>query len=218
MFLSTPVKIFCCFCCLTSIFSGCDFGRNSDNSQLTFASSAKPEVPFTVHEPEVFQADLVIRAGEGERRIFIARDHQMQRTDYDVGTDDHRAVIVADKLYLIDFKRNSYTERSVTSDLASLYEPLTAQLMNLRDYSVFEETGRQGSIIEYRVRTNGSTVSETSIFFDESIGMPIKHEIYAINGAERELEYSAELQNFETAVEQSTFEIPKGFKKNLSTR
>lgn len=218
MFLSTPVKIFCCFCFLPSIFSGCSLWAGNQNSQITFASPVKPESPFTVREPDIFQADLIVRAGDIERKMFVARDHEKQRTDYDVGGEDHRAVIVSDKLYIVYFKRGSYVERPVTSDLASIYEPLTASLLNLRDYAEFEQIGRNGSVVEYRAKINGSAASETSIFFDEAIGLPVRHEVYGLNGGERKLEYSAELQNFRTTVDEGTFEIPKGFKKNLSGR
>jgi hypothetical protein len=218
MFLSTPVKIFCVICFLVSIFSGCSLWRETETSPVTFASTAKPEFPFTVHEPDVYQAELIVRSGDVERRLFVARDHEKQRTDYDVGTDDHRAVIVSDKLYVVYFKRNSYTERPVTSDLASLYEPLTASILNFRDYAEFDEVSRAGSVVEYRARINGSAVSDTSIFFDESIKMPVRHEVYSLSGGERKLEYSTELQNIKTEVDDATFEIPRGFKKLTSTR
>src|SRR5215203_3019088 len=139
MFLSNPVKIFHAACCLSIVFAGCSLWRSSENPGVTFASPPKSEYPFVAREPEVFQAELVVRSGETERRMFIARSGEKRRIDYDVGSEDQHSVIIADKEYLLFFKRRVFEERDMSSNAAAFYEPLTAQMLSTRDYANFEE-------------------------------------------------------------------------------
>jgi hypothetical protein len=213
MFLSNPVKIFHAVCCLSIVFAGCSLWRGNENSTVTFASPPKSDYPFVAREPEVFQAELVVQAGESERRMFIARSGEKRRIDYDLGSDDQHGVIISDKEYLLFFKRKVFEERSMTSNAAALYEPLSAQILSTRDYADFDEISRNGSLVQFRARINDSSNSEALIFFDEAVGLPVKQEFYSIEGEERKLQYSSELRNFSTTVDQATFQIPAGFKK-----
>ncbi|HUR96996.1 MAG TPA: hypothetical protein VMZ26_02895 [Pyrinomonadaceae bacterium] len=213
MFLSNPVKIFHAACCLSIVFAGCTLWRSNENSTTTYASQPKSEYPFLAREPEVFQAELVVRTGQTERRMFVARSGEKRRVDYDVGSDAQHGVIIADKEYLVFFKRKVFEEHAISSNVAALYEPLSAQVLSTRDYANFEELKRNGSVVQFTTRINDSSNSETVIFFDEAIGLPVKQEFYSIEGEERKLQYSSELRNFSTTVDPATFQIPVGFKK-----
>ena len=217
MFLSNPVKIFHATWLLSIVFAGCSVWR-SDPNPTTLASSPTTDFPFSIREPEIFHTEIVIRTGENERHIFMARNVDKIRIDYDVGTDHQRAVLITDKEYLLTFKRKEYSERPLTSDLLSVDSTLTGQLMNARDYSDFEEIGRDGSVIRYTARVNEGSASEIVIFFDQSIGLPVKQEFYSIEGETRTLQYSFELRGFKTDVDESVFQIGKEFRKVNSER
>lgn len=212
MFLSTPAKIFHATCFLSIVFAGCGLWRGNENSQITFASQPKSEFPFSIREPEVFQAELVVRTGGTERRTFIARNGAMRRIDFDLGTDNHRAVLITDKEYLLFFQRMVFEEHEMSSNAASLYEPLTAQILNARDYASFEEMKRDGQVVEYRARINESANSEVRIFFDESIGLPVRQEFYSIEGDQRGLQYFVELRGFRAEAEPGLFVVPRNFR------
>ena len=212
MFLSTPAKIFHAILLLPIVFAGCARQPNSETPVVTFASEAKSEIPFPVREPEVFQARIVVRTGEVERSTLVARSGSSRRIDFDIETENHRAVLITDKEYVLSFKRKTVEERPLTSDASAAYEPLAATILNLRDYPSFEEVRREGRVIEYRATINESSDSEVSIFFDGSIGMPVRQEFYSIEGDKRTLRYSVELLNFTTDVDPGVFEVPAGFK------
>jgi len=218
MFLSNPVKIFHAVWPLLIVLTGCSLWRSDPNPTTTLASSPASEFPFAVAEPEIFQAEMVIRVGENERHILVARNLNQRRIDYDVGTDHQRAVLITDKEYLLSFKRKEYTERPLTSELASIDSSLTGHLMNARDYSDFEEVGRDGSVIQYKAHVNEGSASEIMIFYDQSIGLPVKQEFYSIEGEARTLQYSFELRGFKTEVDESVFQIGKEFRKVNSER
>lgn len=218
MRLSNPVKIFhtACFFCL--FFTGCGLWRGNQNSAVTFASPSASEYPFTTREPDVFQTELVVRVGENERRMFIARDREKRRIDYDVGTDDHRAVLVTDKESLVYFKRRVYRETPIAAASALKFEPLTAHLLNKRDYAAFDEVGRDGSVVQFRAKINQSDASDVLIFFDESIGLPVRQEFYSIDGGQRTLQYSVELRGFRAEAGADLFLVPKTFRKESAGR
>ena len=216
MFLSNPVKIFHAVCVISMIFSGCSLWRRDGEAPVASDTDTKSEYPFPTREPDVFQTKIVIRSGGTERRIFLARDHDRRRIDFDVDTDDHRAVVFGEKHYLLFFKRKTYSEQARGSnegDSGSLYSPM----INRRDYSEFEEVDRVGSTIEFRARINESAVSEVSIFFDEKIGLPVRQEFYSIEGNERTLRYLFELYEFSTSVDAALFQVPADFRKVSQT-
>jgi hypothetical protein len=216
MFLSTPVKIFSATCFLSLVFAGCSLWRGNENSAVTFASEPKSEFPFVAHEPDVFQAELVVRTGEIERRTLIARNGEMRRMDFDVGTDNQHAVLITDKEYLLYFKRMTFEERELSSNAAAQFEPLTAQILGLRDYATFEEISRDGSVVRFRARVNESRNSEVLISFDESIGLPVREEFYSIEGDQRMLQYSVELREFRRDVQPELFTVPTNFRQARS--
>ena len=211
MLLSTSVKIFCAALFLPLIFSGCSLWRGEANTPSFVPPQQESDIPFSTREPDVFQVEIVTRAGGVERRITVARDKNTRRIDYDVDTDSHRAVIISDKEYVLDLRRKTVSERELAA--AGAMKKEVSSLLNVRDYADFDEVGRQGSVIEYRARVNESDASDVSIFFDESIGLPVRQDFYSVNGDERKLKYSVELRNFSREVDLGVFEIPHGFRR-----
>ena len=213
MFLSNPVKILRAVCVLSMIFSGCSFWRGNENVGTSFAREVKSEYPFATREPDVFQAKIVIRSGGSERRMFIARDHDRRRVEYDVGTDGHRGVILTDKHYLLFFKPKTYSEQPVVGNGPIAFDTPLLPIVNKRDYSEFEQVGREGSVTEFRARINESVMSEVAIFFDEKIGLPVKQEFYTVDAGERTLQYQFELYEFSTSAGPELFQVPANFRK-----
>lgn len=213
MFLSTPVKILNATIVLSLFFAGCGLWRRDENRANSFVLPRKNELPFSSREPETFQADLVIRTAETERRIRIARSGQKRRIDYDPATDNHRVVIITDKEYVVSVKKKTYTERALSSGSGSTETDLASTLLNVRDYTEFDEIGRDGKVVQFRATINESVLSEVLISFDEAIGLPVKEEFFSVEGAERKLRYSVEVQSFTTEFAPAVFEIPAGFRR-----
>ena len=212
MRLSTPVKICVATLCLSPIFAGCSLWRSNENTTSFAASQPRTELPFSTREPDVFQADVVVRTGDVERRISLARDGAKRRIDYDPDTDQHRALLVTDKEYTIDFKSKRLTE-SEPSPAGSAQNELLAHLLHVRNFTEFEEIGREGNVVQFRARINERKASEVVIFFDESIGLPVKQEFYSLESDQRLLRYTVELRNFKKEVDAGVFDVPAGFRR-----
>ncbi len=201
--------------CFSLFFSGCSWWREAEDPVAATPTPAN-EFPFTTREPEVFQAGIVVRVGDKERRLFVARSGNKRRIDYDIGTDDHRAVLVTDSEYLLYFLRRVFVENPRVDPSASGAaggEPTMSHLLHARDYSEFEEIGRDGSVVQFRARINESNASEALIFFDESVGLPVRQEFYSVDGEKKSLQYSFELQDFRREAEAGLFEIPPNFRR-----
>lgn len=214
MFLSNPAKIFCTAVCFSLVFAGCSLWRRAEDPGVATPPAAS-ELPFTTREPDVFQTEIVVRMGENERRMFIARSGEKRRIDYDVGTDTHRAVLITGGEYLLYFKRRAFVEITPKEQDASDEDGIAtmSHLLHARDYTEFEEIGRDGSVVQFRARINESASSEVIVFFDERIGLPIRHEFYSMDGDKRGLQYSVELRGFRGEAEDGLFQIPENFRR-----
>lgn len=220
MFLSNPAKIFCTALCFSLFFTGCSLWRRAEDP-ITATPPPISELPFTTREPDVFQTEVVVRTGEIERRMFVARSGEKRRIDYEVGTDAHRAVLTTDNEYLVYFKRRAFVENAAkdpTSSDETGNSPTLSHLLHARDYSTFEEIGRDGSVVQFRARINENTAAEILIFFDESIGLPIRHEFYSLDGDKRVLQYSVELRGFRREADDGLFQLPANFKREGRTQ
>src|SRR5688572_12044689 len=204
MFLSNPAKILNATFILSFFFAGCSLWQRDENPTTTFALPSRNEFPFATREPEIFQVEIVSRAGDIERRMAVARNGDQRRVDYDVGSENHRALLTTDKEYVVFFKRMIYTERPLSAS-GPPGDETASHLLNTRDYTDFAELGREGSVVRFRARINESAASDVVIFFDEAIGLPVRQEFYKVSGEDRELKYSVELRNFRTEVDTAMF-------------
>jgi hypothetical protein len=212
MFLSTPVKICVATLCLSPISPDAASGEATRIPRRS--PHLSPETSFlfrlasqTSSRPRSWFA--LARRSDGS---LLARDGVKRRIDYDPGTDEHRAVLITDKEYLLYFKRKRYEERDLTGSGAS-GDGLLSHLLHVRDFTEFEQMRRDGSVVQFRASINESNASEVIVFFDEAIGLPVKQEFYSVEGDKRTLRYSVELRDFKKEVEPGVFEIPAGFRK-----
>jgi len=216
MFLSNPAKFFLASIPILFFLTGCGFRQNDQAIRVPLISETESQVPFPTKEPENYQCEIVVNAGGTESRTFTARLGEKSRIDYNFGGENQLAVLYADKNYLIDYKRKIYAEKASTTD-PNVYDTQFSDLafasLNRRGYVEFEEIGRENGLIKYEARINEGGASEVLIYVDENRGMPIKQEFFSLNGEERILQYSVELRNLKLEVDESLFEIPRGFRK-----
>ncbi len=214
MFSSNFCKIFLVFA--LAFCSSCRFWQassNSNSSQIqTNVSEIKSEVPFSTREPEIFQAEFLIKNQETEERLFFYRSSgRTVIKNGEIATLQN----AANKTFYIDFGRKIYVEntpKTKTGNAAaeSLNDFLTIEWLNQKTDVAYENLGVENGLTKYRVSFESS---ESIIFVDENYKMPVKQEFYSIEGERREMVYSMEIQNIKLQVDENIFEIPKDFRK-----
>lgn len=198
----------------------------SPNTNETVISATPP---FQTKEPERYRATRTIKSvtatGEVlETRNSIARDGEMRRDELEIEgrrvvyieRPEGRIVLLPDEKQFADLgvadhivnEANEYSDESLSERLlrtptpASTYQRIGAETINGRNTQ------------KYRVVVNTSananvSVSETVIWVDDALQMPIKSETESRNGYHSTME----LSEIALEVDQSLFRVPEGYKK-----
>jgi hypothetical protein len=202
---------------LLAFCPSCGFWPNASNSNTASnqpeVSEIRSEIPFSSREPETYQAEIVEKSeGEPERRIFIARKKGYFVTRrIDLGT----LHLEAGKSFALNFAKKVYVENIIAAVPAEssgerLSDFLTTEWLNQKTEARFEKLGDENGLTKYRARFENS---ESLIFINESLQLPVRQEFYSLEGEDRILRFEIELQNLKFEVDESVFELPKDFRK-----
>ena len=225
MFLPKSTKT---FAALTALFAA-SCGYWQGNSNITPAPAApfvaeelKSGIPFASKEPGVYQAEIVLTTYAGgeksERKIFTARSGAKLRSDY----ENNVSFLQSDGniKYLINNGRKVYAESQITSGAAgdsgnTIKDFLTAEWLNEKRGAKFENLGAENGLTKYRVSLTDAPNkdSETLIFVDENLKIPVRQEFYATNDGQKVLVFSMEMRNIKLEADDKLFELPKDYRK-----
>lgn len=216
MRLSNPAILLGLLLSVVIIFGGC--GSSPGNSNTTSPEIARrvPSVPFPTTEPETYSTDLVTSDNNNERRYSIARDGIKQRIEFEVGTDRHLIWIKNEQTYIIDPQKKIFAEQrsgETQSFPADFISDLTNQLLTAKYETDFEFVKNDAGMDVYRAVVNDSSGSETLIYIDKNLNLPVKTEYYSINGDSKELRTTSRLENFRPMADAAMFIPPTGFRK-----
>ena len=209
--------------------------NGSSTSSTATADQTSSTPPFPTKEPERYQATMVT-SGSGpqsdsipglsaltNQHMSVARDGNKRRVETEMLpgikiiylqlADARYALYPAKKLYAelkLDQGNNGLTSSQVPSDFTpdklisgappgAKYEKLGTEEINGR------------STTKYRVTSGGDakSTSETIVWADESLGMPIKVESTSKDGGK----FTLELRDIRQDVDSSLFELPKDYRK-----
>ena len=219
MFLSNPRKFFLLagFCAL--IFQGCGSSPKVDNKEVSLTTESKNKFPFSTKEPENYQSDVVMNNGYTEDRWFVARKGNKWRYDVFRGADRRMSQLRSDKLYFVDYQKQVYWEmpeqRYPTGDPGYSSDPMREFFRGV-EHREFDEVGREGNLIKYKVRTTDLSAGDILIYIDAESGMIVKQEFTSTReqgDAAVPVSYVYEIRNLKMDVDESVFDIPQGYKK-----
>lgn len=203
-------------------FSACGWRQKASETPPTvqpFAGEeSKSAIPFQTREPENFQADFVVTTGAVENKTFTARRGGDYRFDYNLsGNLKISNIKTADgKSFLIIDSKKIYAENSgaaaeqISNDSADFP---TNQWLNAKADAEFTNLGAENGLTKYRVNLDASRRSETIVFVDENIKLPVRQEFYSTGDGERSLFYTVEMRNFKLRADADLFEIPADYKR-----
>ena len=197
--------------------------QSSPNDLIT---SSTP--PFQTKEPERYQAVRTITFnGPGREpvvtRYQIARNGSMRREEDEAGGDrrvvyldlpDGQFVLLPEEKIYAELANDQRTDSSTQPLESSTERLLHIEPINTRYQKLGAELLNGRNSIKYRVIVNTSAPgsvsnTETLIWIDETLGMPIKSETSAADGSRTTMELSAVSLN----VDKDLFEIPVGYEK-----
>jgi len=221
MISSNAVKIILVISLALVLGSACRFfGGETKTNPDSPVAEVQTNVPFETQEPETFQAEIVvsnyINGKKTKRRYFVAKKGIKNLIIFDYGTDNEKANLQTDEAtsYLIDRKQKTLMKRTRTETTAGSNELknfLTTKWLNEKVDAKFEDLGAADNLARYRVTLAESEKTEVIIFFDEKLKIPVKQEFSSIVGDERMLNYSVEVKDVKTEVNDEVFAIPADY-------
>lgn len=215
MLLSNPAKSFLASALLSTICGGCGFFKYySGNTTPTRESSNT--TPFSVKEPEVYQAKFVTTSGEVSTVSFYARKGENWRLDMNFDSPNFVSIVSTDKMYAISLARKVFAEMpSAQADDPDFVQDMTAGLLSQSTATKFETLGRDGTVTKYRVSLGENGASEAIIYFDETVGIVIREEFFSLprKTDSDAPEFVYEVRELKSDVNDSVFAIPAGIRK-----
>ena len=217
MFLSNPRKFFLLAGFCAFIFQGCGSSPRVENKEVSLTSGSKNKFPFSTKEPENYQGDMVMNNGYAEDHWFVARKGSKWRYDIFRGSERWMSQLRSDKIYHVDFQKQVYWEmpeqRNPTGD-TGYSSHLMRDFFRGVEHREFDEVGREGNLIKYKVRSTDLSAGDILIYIDAESGMIVKQEFTSTKGqGDAPTSFVYEIRNLKTDVDDSVFEIPPTFKK-----
>ena len=217
-----PLLLLVLFLCLTACKSQTDTANTNNAPSETIVSSTPP---FQTKEPERYRATRIvtITSSTGEAvvtKTSIARDGDLRRHESETNSKlvayldipEGRFVLLPDDKVYADLAAEagvSTNEDEITPDRllhtdaeSSSYQKLGSEVIG----------GRNST--KYRVVVNSSTAgnvtrSETLIWIDEALNMPVRSETKSSDGTR----ITTELTDISLDVDKRIFQVPEGYEK-----
>jgi outer membrane lipoprotein-sorting protein len=208
------------------LFAGC-----RSESELPRIDGTAPETvisstpPFPTKEPERYRATRTITVVTGGESLVtttsIARDGAMRRYESDTASKKVAYLDVPEGRFVLLVDDKVYADLETGSDLPSSQdEEISPERLLHGDASqtsyekIGTETVAGRKTNKYRVLVNSSssgnvTLSETLIWIDETLNMPIRSETRSPDLTRTTME----LSNIDLDVDKGVFQVPEDYKK-----
>jgi hypothetical protein len=224
MISSNYIKLFAVLFALMVFSSSCRVWKTGSDTADTARPPGKTEstAPFSTKEPKVFQTKVVVTTfldgTETRKKYFIAKNGEAVYIAFNHGEKNESAVLrdTDGKRSILDFKNKTFREtgeNGTASATDSLRKFLTTKWLNEKSAVKFDDLGPDGGLKKYRVTFEGTKTSESLIFIDDKLNIPMKQEFYSGSGDKRILTYSVELSDFKAQPEDKWFKLPDGYKQ-----
>ena len=198
MLLSNPRQAFLLFLILTSILQACGGSQTKVNNGPQDIEAEKTAFPFSIREPQVYSGEIVQTSGSVTAIFFVARNGEKSRLDFDRGGENNISRIHNEGDFVVSFSKKSYYEMpaGIRDSLAvSPVDTLTRGFLEGYERAKFEKIGSSNGQTKYRVNFVPDGRSETFIYIDDTVAMPVKQEFFAVDGERRTIMLSVEFKD-----------------------
>jgi hypothetical protein len=195
--------------------------------------------PFATKEPERYQAMRVIESSGGAEataqpgsRTLIARDGERRREDYESSTGEKISYLqLPGATYVLLPAKKLYAELKPETEGKAIRQTESVppdfspdRLLNeTRPESLYEKLGAEDlngrATVKYRVTVRGQVgagrevKTESLVWVDESLGMPVKTETTSTGGSASGARVTMELRDIKETVDAGVFDVPEGYRK-----
>jgi hypothetical protein len=206
--------------CLAAALFGCSGSSAPPANQAPVtAPPAVKEFPFSVKEPEVYQADFVVETAGGNQRWFAARNGASWRIDTFSGIQQLvRTELENGSHYLIDHRTKTYITQPGTTERRFIGS-LAEDFFRGKENFTFEEVGRENGQVKYRAKRTADAKGEVIITFDEKSGMIVRQEFTTADqtgGTSPQFVY--EVRNLKLEADDSLFALPADYKADKGAK
>lgn len=215
--------------------SGSAANPAANANAATASDRAAAAPPFATKEPTVYQAKIVFSAKHSNgaanylvQNYFIARDGDNRRLDFELGDNRVSHLQLADgKQFVLFPAQKVYAELKTPDEKLLTNQPQEFSLEHLLHTkppdATFQRIGAEEVLgrqtVKYQldfgaVRNAADVRTETTVWADENLGLPIKTEVVAIENEQPEGARSTmKLQEIKTEAEPNLFDVPKDFRQ-----
>jgi outer membrane lipoprotein-sorting protein len=194
----------------------CHVWRNSETKPVQVAADRESVIPFSIIEPEAYQADVIITSGGASEAGFIARSGNRRRVDYIRGENKRSSIVDSDGEFYISYPGKVYAEAvpSAGEQRSTAADAIAGDILYHKNYAEFEDLGPAGNgVTRYSVTLGDDAASKAVISIDDATSLPIKQEFYSLVAGDAVLRYSVELRNVRLDADDGLFAVPQGFRK-----
>ncbi len=182
-------------------------------------------IPFSTKEPDVFQTEVIISTFAGnketQKKYFVAKKGGARFVVFRFGEPDQISVLESSSgaHFVLDNEKKTFRQTANSGTLSTgndLRNFLTTRWINEKKEVRFENLGSKDGVTKYRVRIAGLGNSESYIFVDQKLNIPIKQEFYVLEGEKPELSFAVRFKNFKQTTEDKWFKIPDGYSETVT--
>ncbi len=190
---------------LVACFSqGCGGTQTVINTNAATPVEESKRFPFPVHEPDVFQADIVVTSLGRETRYFVARKGENSRLDFYRDGKLATTNLGTDAIYTIDHAARTYKMMPVGSGSPPVANDVARDFFRRGIPYRYDEIDRKDGVTRYKARDARIVVS-----IDEASSLMVRQEFS--EGGETMFVY--ELRNVKLDVDDGIFLLPAGYRR-----
>ncbi len=189
---------------LASCLQGCGGTQTTETTAVPPTPEESKRFPFSLREPDVYQADIVVTAMGEETRYFVARKGTNSRLDFYRDGKPATTELGTDAIYSIDHDAKTYEVTTSGSDLPRTDAGDLGRRYFQRGLPYrYEELDRKDGVVRYKARD-----AEIIVTIDEATGLMVRQE-FSEGG---EVVFVYELRNVKLDVDDSVFSLPAGYR------
>jgi hypothetical protein len=192
------------FALLAPWLHGCGGTQTVEKTAFPATPQESKRFPFSLREPDVFQADVIVISMGEETRYFVARKGTNSRLDFFRDGKLVTTELGTDAVYSIDHAAKTYEVAQTGSSSPPAISDVGRRLFQRGLPYRYDELDRQDGIVRYKAREVDIVVS-----IDEATGLMVRQEFSEDGG----VVFAYELRNIELDVDDSVFSVPLGYKQ-----